>query len=287
MSFILDALRKAERDKQRGSAPSLKDVIHTAPASVADQNSTRPWILGVVVLLLLLMMLMVFIKQSRVAREPATADKVRAAGDQLAVARIAAVQIPMSTASVPTVPDRFDSQADTETVHPPQGIPDDDAFAAGDAIEDIGSINASSFDDLLDKARPGQATAPTKTVVQVATKKTAAATEKKSEKAEPALVDKGLLAAATSTAEGDSPARNDNGVRPFNSMPDAFRSAFPQLRLDVHVYDAEPDRRWVMINGTKYVEGLTLSEGPIIDEISENGVIYRYRGELTLLPLMR
>lgn len=280
MSFILDALRKAERDKQRGSAPSLKDVIHLAPASVADQTSVRPWIMGVVVLLLLLM---VFLQQTRVSREPAASDKVGSAGDQRAVAGVAAVPPPVSTTSVSAVPDRFDSQTDTESVHPLQVISEDEPFAEGEPIDQIESIDANSFDDLLDKARPVRATAPTKATVQLASKKTAAATERKSEKAEPALIDQDLLAAS----KGDSSIRSDNGVRPFNSMPDAFRSAFPQLRLDVHVYDAEPDRRWVMINGTKYVEGLTLSEGPIIDEISENGVIYRYRGELTLMPLMR
>ena len=70
-------------------------------------------------------------------------------------------------------------------------------------------------------------------------------------------------------------------------MPDAYRSAFPELNLDVHVHDAEPDRRWIMINGKKSVEGATLSQGPTVEEITEDGVIYRFRGELVKVPLNR
>lgn len=56
------------------------------------------------------------------------------------------------------------------------------------------------------------------------------------------------------------------------------------LRLDVHVYSDEPAARFVLINLQKYFEGERLQEGPLLDEITYEGVILSFRGQQFLVP---
>jgi general secretion pathway protein B len=51
------------------------------------------------------------------------------------------------------------------------------------------------------------------------------------------------------------------------------------LRLDVHVFAAQPAERFVLINMRKYHQGQQLQEGPRLDEITADGVILSLQGE--------
>lgn len=56
------------------------------------------------------------------------------------------------------------------------------------------------------------------------------------------------------------------------------------LHLDVHVYSTEPAERFVFINMVRHREKSRLAEGPIVQEITPEGVILNYRGTRFLLP---
>jgi len=55
-----------------------------------------------------------------------------------------------------------------------------------------------------------------------------------------------------------------------------FRDINSNLRLDVHVYSKRPQERFVLINMQKYTEGERLQEGPVVDEITPEGVILSF-----------
>lgn len=61
-------------------------------------------------------------------------------------------------------------------------------------------------------------------------------------------------------------------------------NALPDLHLDVHVYATKPAERFVYINMRKYQEGNTLAEGPVLERIRRDGVVLDYRGVRFLLP---
>lgn len=61
-------------------------------------------------------------------------------------------------------------------------------------------------------------------------------------------------------------------------------SNLPELHLDIHVYSAEPKDRFVFINMAKLHEGSQLAEGPVVSEITPDGVVLRHQGQLFLLP---
>ena len=58
----------------------------------------------------------------------------------------------------------------------------------------------------------------------------------------------------------------------------------PDLHVDLHVYSDVPSERFVFINMNKYQEKSRLDEGPVLDEITSDGVILEYRGTTFLLP---
>jgi general secretion pathway protein B len=52
----------------------------------------------------------------------------------------------------------------------------------------------------------------------------------------------------------------------------------------LHVFSGEPADRFVFINMTKYRENSKLSEGPVIKQITADGVVLEYQGTDFLLP---
>jgi general secretion pathway protein B len=57
-----------------------------------------------------------------------------------------------------------------------------------------------------------------------------------------------------------------------------------ELHLDIHVYSDDPAGRFVFINMVKHREKSRIAEGPIVNEITRDGVILRYQGRNFLLP---
>jgi general secretion pathway protein B len=58
----------------------------------------------------------------------------------------------------------------------------------------------------------------------------------------------------------------------------------PELRLDLHVFAAKPQDRFVMINMHKLHEGDNLPEGVHVESITPEGVVLSSNGSRFLLP---
>ncbi len=70
-------------------------------------------------------------------------------------------------------------------------------------------------------------------------------------------------------------------------MPENYRANFPAFTVDVHVYNRDPRRRFVMINGKRYHEGDTLAEGPRILAIVAEGIVFDWQGQQVLYAMSR
>ncbi len=62
------------------------------------------------------------------------------------------------------------------------------------------------------------------------------------------------------------------------------RTDLPDLHLDIHVYSDATSDRFVFINMSKYREGAQLDEGPVVSEITPDGVILGHLGQYFVLP---
>lgn len=84
-----------------------------------------------------------------------------------------------------------------------------------------------------------------------------------------------------------APARGGTARGPVPTMADLAASglALPELTLEFHVYHDNPAYRFVFINGGRYAEGQRLKDGPTVVEIRPVGVVLNQAGrDFLLLP---
>ncbi len=74
-------------------------------------------------------------------------------------------------------------------------------------------------------------------------------------------------------------------ARPLSEMPSGFVANLPSLNIDIHSYDKQPSKRYVLINMERYHEGDYLAEGPQLIEILTDGVVLEHLGERFILPI--
>lgn len=206
MSFILDALKKSEAERQRQNAPGF--------ASVPDANagkSRHKWIWLVALLLgINLAALMAVLYMANRGVEP----------------------VPATIAVVPQNTDQ----------------------------------SSSSFSDIVAEAKRTRST-PAE-----------AATEDE-------IAEEQVAAAVTPVvaANPDIPTISES-LATFDDLQARGELALPDLHLDIHVFSGQPAERFVFINMTKYKENAKLSEGPVIKQITPEGVVLDYQGTDFLLP---
>ena len=62
------------------------------------------------------------------------------------------------------------------------------------------------------------------------------------------------------------------------------RVSLPDLHVDIHVFSDSARDRFVFINMSKHKEGSRLPEGPLVEEITPDGVVLSMDGTTFLLP---
>jgi len=72
-------------------------------------------------------------------------------------------------------------------------------------------------------------------------------------------------------------------VPSLDDLPPEVRGALPQLPISMQVYSPDPKRRFVIIDGTRVVEGESL-RGVTVQEIRPNGLVIDFQGRRLLLP---
>lgn len=69
-----------------------------------------------------------------------------------------------------------------------------------------------------------------------------------------------------------------------NALPADLRKALPPLQLSMHMWDPDPAKRFVILDGERYSEGDSI--GPMqIRRIDAKGVLFDWQGRLVRLPL--
>jgi general secretion pathway protein B len=248
MSFILDALKKSEIERQRQSVPGLMD---TGPAPRRPRFPV--WAIALTALLAVNLAVLVVV----LTRGGLAGLSGRAAQD----ARVAPPAAPPAAAPAPS-----GAPLPTAQTAPPaaESNPPDHHFSPMDAAAPVyapeipadGGPAAGAMSAV--PAHSGRASQPASA--------TAGARER-----DPLLT------------SGDD--KSDQEVLPTISELDLTgANALPEMHLDVHVYATKAAERFVYINMRKYREGATLAEGPVLERIRRDGVVLDYHGLRFVLP---
>ncbi len=259
MSFILDALKKSESDRQRQSGPALFEV------KVAPPRTGLPgWAVGVLALLVVNLGILgwMLLRRSPAAAPPAAsmATAPRAAAPANPASPSAAAAAPAVASASGTVPG---------------------AVTSGALAPGAGPMSPPAAPQAAAPAAPLSA-APANTVA-------------------PELAAAAPPATAAPAGEDDVPATEPTPGEPFRSRvrhttstglplyPDAAgaqAAGLPMLRLDLHVFAARPQERFVLINMHRLREGDALPEGGgvRVDSITPDGAVLERNGTRYLLP---
>jgi general secretion pathway protein B len=227
MSFILDALKKSESDRQRQSGPALFEVKLASP-----RTALPTWAIAVGALLLvnLGVVMWMLLPHSTVRPEVTPA----------AAAAVSAPPRPAPATAVPAV----------ATDHPPAPLTTAPATTAQPALATHSALVPAATTPVPNPEDLAPASEP----------------------------------ASTSVVSPHVRRGTADGVTLYQDAAAAADAHLPQLRLDLHVFAARTQDRFVMINMHKLREGDSLPEGVRVESITPDGAILSYNGSRFLLP---
>jgi len=273
MSFILDALKKSENERQRQVGPSLADV------RIIRKNAERPWWVVAVAALLVVnlgVLLIVLLRDgnaqpvqpARAAPAPLqSAPPPQAAPQQSYNGYIAA------PAPNPQYPYQ-DRQQPPDQQNYQQTMPTDPSVRS--LADEADGYGEGYPDDPANSHLSGAAAVPQgpPMVRQI----------------QPPTV-RPLPSGAVFEARqaANAPAAGTGALVGNETLPtleDLASSGtnLPDLHLDIHVNSQRPSERFVFVNMRKYLEGEVLKEGPTVERIIPEGVVLNQRGLRFLLP---
>ena len=231
MSYILEALRKADQERSAGSVPDL-EAVHES--SVRTAGSSRwVWILGAVLALNGLLLAVLLLRDGGTEKE--------------AVVEAGPPAVKTTVSEVPVSPPPAVISQPVPRAPPPAVIVKQPAPAPAPVAAPAPPAPAVSTAPVVRQpVTPTPAREPEPEAVRFATPP-------------PAVVPQG-------------------GVPYWDDMTLEFRSGLDMPRLDVHVYDSDPQRRFLLMELKKYREGDTLSNGAVVEEILPEGVRLSYQG---------
>jgi len=264
MSFILDALRKSEHERQRQTGPAL---VETPVAAVKPKSNT--WAVAAIALLVVnlvaigVLLLLKSRDDSPTAAAPASGSP----------APIAAAAPPATSAPAPAPA----AQASiTQTAPVPAPAPPPPMLRP--AAEPTPANGGNPLEREMASGVPGMdseaaaaAAAPPPGPAAVQSTRRGSVVYQELPEAGP-MTDR-QVAASASTNTDNLPTADELAGR-----------GVPEMKLELHFYSNRPQERFVFVNGRRYREGDTTADGFQVVEITADGVVMSQGGNRFLLP---
>jgi general secretion pathway protein B len=240
MSFILDALKKSENDRQRQAAPALFEVKVAAP-----RRRFPLWAVGLGVLLgvnaLVLLWVLLRSPQAPVTAAAPVSEPAAPAGSrvtspgEVTVPATVTFQVNVPASSAPGGAAAPATEPGVVAVSPAPPLAEE-PLLSGNEIPVPPNYDASDY--------------------------------------QPAITVEEAAATAAARRAGALPSRDEVLAK---------GGQLPEMRLDLHVYDPNPAKRFVFINMRKLREGESLPDGVRLDEIMQTGARLTYQGRQFVL----
>ena len=269
MSFILDALRKSEHERQRNTGPGLAEVPVVAPKA-----RSNVWATAAVALLVVNLVAVGVLMLRRAQKDEAPAAASSAATASTAPTDGVAAAQPPGTGSAANPMLAPVTQAPAAPMSPPpleqRAAPVDPG--RNPLAAEIGGGSPGLDPDVADGAaavRAGPPAVMRKDPVRPGSVVYAPVPEATDEPYTPPATEPAAAPAAAAMPTADEV---------------TARGGLPELHLDLHVYATSPQQRFIFVNSRKYREGETLQEGPLIEQITPDGAVLNYRGSRFKLP---
>ncbi|MBN0987551.1 general secretion pathway protein GspB [Amphritea pacifica] len=311
MSYILDALKKSDQERQ--SQP-LIDIAPPHSSPTAPSPKRKKWLWLVPALLLANIIVLIWpdtappISVAAVSGSTAQPDSPTAGtatppavpavtgSDSQSESRIAATQPqPISQAQLSDINARPAYHRDPFAPLPGHNAPSPEETAADTVADstltkpvvplpDVEQLNRSLLNQaLIEQLAPLREAQPSETPTDAAQALQRAATNQ---------LEITAVASHNSTAEPDSSEPDssaqqtlmENSSVPLLSELDAeTQNAIPDLKVSVHIYAQTPEQRMARVNGKMIREGQRLTDELRLEEIRPESLVFSFQGNPFLL----
>ncbi len=244
MSYILDALRKSDQQRQRGAAPTLLTAQTTVSAPKQPAISLNGW------LALILVGAGILIGWWRPWQTESSRPSPLPSPGPIASlphpTEPIAPEPPLALPQAGEMPVAQSPERETPTVAPLAPTPE-----AASAVR--------------------EAPAPARHEPPAAIPKPGAAPVAAQREAAPPVP-------APPTVATSVPAVREKPVMALDELPASVRQAIPKLTISFHVYTSNSEDRRVMINNQMLRQGEFIAPGMVAEEITPDGVVVSYKG---------
>ncbi|MDQ6997571.1 MAG: general secretion pathway protein GspB [Mariprofundus sp.] len=96
----------------------------------------------------------------------------------------------------------------------------------------------------------------------------------------PASPVRDIHAVRVSDDAGHTEAAANVAIQSLHDLPIAVQQSMPEIKIEGHIYDIDPHARMVIINGLVRKEKHSIGSGLRLQEITSDGVIINYKGDL-------
>jgi len=252
MSYILEALKKAQAERQLGNAPTIH-AVQPVPALQPDAAaSRRPLFIGLGAGALLLLLGAAFLWRAGPAQAPAVQAGQGQGQSPAAVTTAPVTPAPMAAAAAPTAGSpaaRLPTVSDSLEVQAPPAPPP--VRPAQPRVTDAAATTASRA-----------AATPAAPAVQVRMPAPAPARA-----AAPAAV---TQAAAASAPEESLPF--------LQQLPESVQGGIPRVAFGGYMYSANPADRLLLVDKALRHEGEEVAPGLVLEKLLPRAAVMNYRG---------
>lgn len=307
MSLILDALKKSEQQRSSVPLPQRQGASSGIGPGRGGRSRQWYWLAGVIILVAGSVMVWRLQGDPEVAEHHQVADRsTPAVQEAQPVEAVSATDPVLSsdtevsgtpadeppTAEAPAttadaqettpepVPVSASEQA-IDTVEAERGEPVSDTIGAQPAIQDQDAMDRVPDSSPHEVARDDAAAAPPAPAEPL---DDAVAEAEKTPDPTPLDLD---APSETDVTEVSPPGggmiaqvhERDSSPEGFANLSYEVQKAVLPLDIQVHVYDDDPDRRFVMLNGSTLAEGMELKPGLRLVQIVRQGVVLSWQGQ--------
>jgi general secretion pathway protein B len=279
MSYILNALRKSEQERQANQPETITEQVLMRPPR--KSRKTAILVGGLLAANLLAFSCLVwYLKKTGdtpAAKPQADAQPLRRKAERKPLPAAEEINSEQEAKKEPTaaaVPDAVSPQIPV-TAAPAAKAP---------SIEELAAVKQAAEEKAAKLSQQGKAERAPQADASPAVISLREQFRKRSQA-------RRAMAAHMNDPERESTTREENTVAAapppppeeiplFKDLPYSFRNSAPHMAINVFVYDIKPEDRFVVLNMTKYKVGQTTKDSVEIKEIRPDGVIASYGGRV-------
>ncbi len=255
MSYILDALKKSEKERDIGKVPTLHSVDGSG---LAHTSKSFPMLWIIVVVLSIIVAVLLYFQFKEIAVEVHEESLLDETAHIDVSLPIPMVEVEAGVTQIQSIAETVVPQDVIEVVaqEQVQKLLPEKELAPASVQTDV--IPEQSNEVLLKEGE----------ILITPTSRREAAEAKKQEKIKEVIT-----------------IPDETSVPLLSETEYDFQDQLPEMHLDVHVYKKHPEGRFVLINMEKYREGQKMPSGVVIEAIVVEGVMMNYQGQRFLMPL--